>query len=117
MISVEVAKRLRSSVCAVGYLTVPLEQHRLDPANPDFYIVGTGFLISETTVLTNRHVLEVLYDAEDNDGIPKDRFLISFVYPRIGEEPKFQFCYTTIAKINSPAPGECSRHRFYSVLN
>jgi hypothetical protein len=98
MINVEVAKRLRSSVCAVGYLTVPLNQHRLDPANPDFFIVGTAFLVSETTVLTNRHVLEAMYDAEDNLSIPKDQFFISFVYPRIGEEPNWQLCYTTVGK-------------------
>ena len=96
MISVDIAKRLRNSVCAVGYLTIPMEQHRQNPTNPDFYIIGTGFLVSETTVLTNRHVLEAMYRAEDNLDIPKEQFLVSFVYPRTGEEPNWQLCYMTV---------------------
>lgn len=75
---------------------VPMEQHRREPTNPDFYIVGTGFLISDTIIITNRHVLERLYDVEDKQGIPKDQILVSFVYPRIGEEPNWQLCYTTV---------------------
>lgn len=98
MIDIGIVKRLRSSVCAIGYLKVPMEQHRRNLANPYFFIVGTGFLISETTIITNRHVLEMLYEAEDNQDIPKEQILVSFVYPRIGEEPNWQLCYTTITK-------------------
>lgn len=96
MISVDVAKRLRNSVCAVGYLTVPMEQHRLNLTNPDFVIVGTGFLVAETVVLTNRHVLESMYRVEDQLEIPKEQFLISFVYPRLGQEPNWQLCFMTV---------------------
>lgn len=98
MINIENVKRLRNSVCAIGYLLVPMEQHRRDPTSPDFFIVGTGFLISETIVITNRHVLEALYDAEDKRNIPKEQILVSFVYPRIGKEPNWQLCYTTVMK-------------------
>lgn len=96
MIDRDVIKQIRNSVCSIGYLEVPMEQHKQDPTNPDFLINGTGFLISENLVITNRHVLEGLYEVEDEKKVPKEQFLISFVYPRVGEEPNWQLNYTTI---------------------
>lgn len=96
MIDVDIVKKIRSSVCSIGYLTVPMEQHRLDPTNPDFNILGTGFLITDNLVLTNRHVLESLFEAVDSQDIPAEQHLISFVYPRTDNEPNWQISYTTI---------------------
>jgi len=103
----DIAKTIRKSVCAIGYLTVPMEEHKKDPTNPDFFIVGTGFLVSEDLVMTNRHVLEGLYKQEDEKGIPKEQFLISFVYPQKDNEPNWQLCYTGITK--SFIPNELDR--------
>lgn len=85
MISDDVLNRIRHGVCAVGYLTVPLSEFVKDPTRSQhFKILGTGFLIRETTVMTNRHVLKLLYEAQSNESIPDEQRLIQFVFPRKG---------------------------------
>ena len=96
MTSQEILKRARNATCAVGVFVKPMLEHRKDPIAPDFRIVGTGFLVHDTVVMTNRHVLEDLYELEDKKGIPKDQFYVSFVYPRKGQEPNWQLTYSPI---------------------
>jgi V8-like Glu-specific endopeptidase len=58
MINERIYRRVRNGVCAVGYLTGTLEQYLKYSESEMFQVIGTGFLIGNATVLTNRHVLE-----------------------------------------------------------
>ena len=90
LIDVKACKDVRNAVCAIGYLMVPLEQHRKDWTNPEFRIVGTGFLIAENLVITCRHVLQTLHHLEDHEGYPNDQMRLSFVYPHLKDSKQWQ---------------------------
>jgi S1-C subfamily serine protease len=81
MIDLEVINRVRNGVCAVGYLTVPLEEYQRNIQSPFFQVVGTGFLVRETIVITNRHVIDGLIDCQANFGFPDSQFFLLFVVP------------------------------------
>jgi len=81
MIAPQVFTRIRNGVCAVGYLSVPLKEYRQDPQSPFFQVVGTGFLVRQTTVITNRHVIQGLMEEQANLGFPSSQFFLSFVVP------------------------------------
>jgi len=81
MIDPEVINRVRNGVCAVGYLTVPLEEYQRNIQSPYFQVVGTGFLVRKTTVITNRHVIQGLIDKQANLGFPDSQFFLLFVAP------------------------------------
>jgi S1-C subfamily serine protease len=81
MITKKVIADVRNGVCAVGYLSVPLEEYRKNPESPLFQVLGTGFLVRPTTVITNRHVIEGLFDSQANLGFPSTQFFLSFVVP------------------------------------
>ena len=49
---------IRIGVCAIGYLKGEVKDF-INNIN-DFVIIGTGFLVRPTTVITNRHVIEAL---------------------------------------------------------
>jgi hypothetical protein len=53
MIDPKVLNRIRHGICAVGYLTVPLEKYNEDTSRPYFKVVGTGFLVRPTIAITN----------------------------------------------------------------
>jgi hypothetical protein len=54
-------QKIRNGVCAIGYLTVPLFDYVKDDELPGMLkVVGTGFLVRETTVITCAHVLDDL---------------------------------------------------------
>jgi S1-C subfamily serine protease len=81
MITQEVISRVRNGVCAVGYLTVPLTEYSQNPRSPFFQVMGTGFLVHPTIVITNRHVIEALVESQANLGFPSSQFFLSFVVP------------------------------------
>jgi hypothetical protein len=82
MINDNVLKTIRYAVCAVGYLTVPLERLKESPAAANFHeIAGTGFLVRDSIVMTNRHVLIEINEECANSGIPEDQRVLQFVYP------------------------------------
>ncbi len=81
MIDPKVINSVRNGVCAVGYLTVPLKEYQSNIQSPYFQVVGTGFLVRETTVITNRHVIQGLIDEQANLGFPYSQFFLSFVAP------------------------------------
>ena len=76
--------QLRPGICAVGYLSVASEKYVKDMTRPYFKVVGSGFLVRETTVITNRHVIEGLLQAQNETGFPDDQRFLQFVYPRVG---------------------------------
>lgn len=81
MISRETISGVRSGVCAIGYLTVPLTTYRRNLTSPYFQVIGTGFLVRESTAMTNRHVIEGLMEEQADLGFPDSQFFISFVAP------------------------------------
>ncbi len=81
MIEPDVISRVRNGVCAVGFLTLPLDQYLQNTGSPYFQVVGTGFLVRTTTVMTNRHVVEGLLDEQANYGFPSSQFFLSFIAP------------------------------------
>ncbi|MES2191593.1 MAG: serine protease [Pseudomonadota bacterium] len=105
-VDVAVVKRVRNSICAIGYLMVPMTQHKKDPTKPNFRIVGTGFLVAENLVITCRHVVKKLEELEDHEDIPKDQILLCFVYPQLEKSTDWQWSYIPYGKLISPeAPG------------
>jgi hypothetical protein len=81
MIKPDILALVRNGTCAVGYLTVPLEEHMKDPRRPFFKVVGTGFLVRPTSVITNRHVIEALDKDQADLGFPDKQRMIMFVAP------------------------------------
>lgn len=79
MIEPAVLGRIRHGICAVGYLTVPLEQYNKDATQPFFKVVGTGFLVRPSVVMTNRHVIEGLGERQLDLGFPDKQQMLLFV--------------------------------------
>jgi len=78
----ESLRELRNGVCGIGYLTVPMEEYSKDPTRPFFKVVGTGFLVRTTTILTNRHVIELMLSTQRDTGFSDNQRLLMFVYPQ-----------------------------------
>jgi S1-C subfamily serine protease len=89
MIDARILDRLRKGVCAVGYLQSPLDQYAKDVEVPgSFTVVGTGFLVREEIVLTNRHVLDELERVVQTKGIPRSQLFLSFIVYRVRGDMK-----------------------------
>ena len=88
MINQRVFSKVRNGVCAIGYLTVEVEElNKLlkdRSRRPDdfFEVIGTGFLIRETTVLTNRHVILGLTELQKTKNLTGERIVLQFTYPK-----------------------------------
>jgi hypothetical protein len=81
MIEKEIIQKITNGVCAIGYLSVPLSEYQKDPRSPFFHVIGTGFLVRQTTVITNRHVIEGLFEEQSHYGFPSTQFFLSFIIP------------------------------------
>jgi len=86
MISKNVYSRVRNGVCAVGFLTEPLAVYRENLDKPIFQVIGTGFLIQDTIVLTNRHVIAGLMEAMISNVATSSQLFIQFVVPHTGSK-------------------------------
>jgi S1-C subfamily serine protease len=81
MVEQEILTKIRDGICAIGYITVPLQKFSASVHQPYFKVVGTGFLVRANLAMTNRHVIErLLYDQADL-GFPDDQRLLMFVHP------------------------------------
>ncbi len=81
MIDKKVIREITNGVCAVGFLSVPLENYQKYLGSSLFHIIGTGFLVRATTAITNRHVIEGLFESQADFGFPDAQFFISFIVP------------------------------------
>ena len=81
MIDNKTYRSVRNGVCAIGYLTQPLEVYRQNLESDIFHVIGTGFLVEEPIVITNRHVIGALFDSLVTDLIPQNQLFIQFVAP------------------------------------
>ena len=88
MIDAKVLNQIRHGICAVGYLTVPLEKYNEDAAQPYFKVVGTGFLVRPSVVITNRHVIEGLAEVQADLGFPDKQQMLLFV--TVGEHARLR---------------------------
>lgn len=79
MIDSKVVDLVKSAVCAVGYIEVELEQFVEEPYEPNFTVYGTGFLIDETSVLTNRHVLTKMRESMTRNHVDDAKRFVQFV--------------------------------------
>jgi S1-C subfamily serine protease len=104
LINKEILYRVRNAVCCVGYTTVPRSQYIQDPFKPYFKVVGTGFLVRETTIATNRHVVDGLIDTQLENGFPDDQRVLIFVAPR--DDGKMQIVVRLIREIGRLAERE-----------
>jgi S1-C subfamily serine protease len=84
MIGHDVYARVRNGVCAVGFITEPLAVYRKNIDKPIFRVIGTGFLIEEQLVITNRHVIAGLMEAVIANVVPISQLFIQFVVPHPG---------------------------------
>jgi hypothetical protein len=81
LIDPAVLSRVKNAVCAVGCLAVPLEEYERNLHLPLFQVVGTGFLVRGTTVMTNRHVIAGLVSEQLRLGVPSSQLFLSFPVP------------------------------------
>jgi len=72
--------KVRSGVCAIGALRVSQQEFIKAPDAPQFTIIGTGFLVRDTTVFTNRHVVLAVKAFAEKHRIPADRLYLQFNY-------------------------------------
>lgn len=86
MIRQDVYSLVRNGVCAVGFLTESLTVYRERLDEPIFQVIGTGFLIKDTLVLTNRHVIAGLMEAMVSNVVPANQLFIQFVVPHTGSK-------------------------------
>src|SRR5687768_5705804 len=87
MIQPEVVKRLRTSTCAIVHMPVRHEEALARPTPdtkvmlPDTRVIGTGFLVQDNLVLTNRHVVEVVGKDHKKHG-HHEHWYLRFSQPR-----------------------------------
>lgn len=81
MIDSDIYRSVRNGVCAIGYLTQPLDVYRQNLESDIFQVIGTGFLVDEPIVITNRHVIGALFDSMITNIVPKNQLFIQFVAP------------------------------------
>jgi len=79
MIERGLLQTIHSTTCAIGYVTVPLERYMRDATRPFFKIVGTGFQVAADRVMTNRHVVVGLLQAQSSFGFDDGQRVVLFV--------------------------------------
>lgn len=86
MIDQEIVHKVRNSICAVGYSTIPVQELIKDVRRPFFKVIGSGFVIDDYIAMTNRHVIEGVLQAQAEIGFPDEHRALLFVYPANGDE-------------------------------
>ncbi len=89
MVDQNILNRVQSGICAIGYLDGRPEDYLRDRSL--LHIVGTGFLVRDPMVITNRHVIEQLNREQQTIGFKDDQRYLLFGY-LIGEKWQEAFC-------------------------
>lgn len=79
--------KIRYSTVALGYITTPQENLKglnAEAAKNKFKIMGTGFLIKDDLVITNRHVIDRLREELKKNGITAKELYVNFISPYKG---------------------------------
>jgi V8-like Glu-specific endopeptidase len=84
MIGQQLLNTLRSGICAIGYTTVPVGTYLQNASAPYLKVLGTGFLIRNEVVITCRHVIQALLEAQEELGFPDDQRVLVFITPNNG---------------------------------
>jgi S1-C subfamily serine protease len=80
VIDEDILNPIRYGVCGIGYFPIPQEEFAKGDLRTNYLeIVGSGFLVRENIIITNRHVIDNLVKIKEK--FPSDRFQIQFVYP------------------------------------
>lgn len=104
-IPAQILATFRMSICAVGFLTVSPAEYVKDPTKPFFKVCGTGFLVRNTTVITNRHVIEALQNQQVALGFPDSQKFVQFVWRRNADGLQTGFCaFKNVTVLPVPDP-------------
>ena len=75
----EVLRKVRSATCAIGIPRSTFADMVQDLTLPTLYVEGTGFLIRDDVILTNRHVITRLDQYVEKHQLRPDRKLVMFI--------------------------------------
>ena len=76
-----ITEKLISAICAISFIATPVDHYKKDPDRQALKIIGTGFLVRPTIVITNRHVIEALNEVQAKVGIKDDELYAYFCHP------------------------------------
>jgi glutamyl endopeptidase len=98
LISREVIYRTRLGVCALGFRRKRPKLETSADGDPylkesGFEIIGTGFLVADDIVLTNRHVLEGIIASAPAPDVPRSDWLARFQTPATPGHGEFGWRY------------------------
>jgi len=102
------AQRVIGATCAICFIPVSVDVYRQDKERTALNIVGTGFLVRPTTVITNRHVILAIEDAQASLGVTDDELYVCFCHPT-KEGLQEEYCsikYYSILRSASPRVDE-----------
>jgi hypothetical protein len=85
MIHENILRQMGNVVCAVGFLREPLADYaKHDEIAGLFEVVGTGFIVRDEVVITNRHVINDLEEESRRASVPENqRFLLFIIHQHV----------------------------------
>lgn len=92
--NVEIFENIRFGICALGYFSQKPTKEKIAQMVADFKIIGTGFLVDDGIVITNRHVIKKLKEIQKKKRIPKKQVFLEFVdrVPKKANQWSTSFC-------------------------
>ena len=73
----KLTQRILNGVCAIGYFSTQFENMK-DRIKPYFQVVGTGFLVQPTILITSLGVIYSMKQKQEELGIQPDQFFLTF---------------------------------------
>lgn len=72
---------IRYAVCAIGWVSVSMDEYYANPRRNKFDIVGTGFLVTRRGIVTCAHVIDTLEQTRRKRGRKPFSVCVQFVHP------------------------------------